>query len=163
MQKEFANMLVAIVGVLALFYRFGYSLLLLLSLLVSGVLAQVLKKLVFSESLRPKGWFGSEALVKTIDGEILHSFNSFPSGHTTTVFAMMFALTLIVQKKQLGYLLLLAAALVGYSRIYLGQHFFEDVFYGSLVGVFSTTMVWLFLSPRLNDKWAQKSLLNLKK
>jgi membrane-associated phospholipid phosphatase len=137
----------AFVGVLVLFYRFGYSLMLLLSLLVSGVIVQVLKKLVFSEALRPKGWFGSETLVQTIEGVTLHSFNSFPSGHTTTAFAMMFGLALIIQKKQFGYLLVLAAALVGYSRIYLGQHFFEDVFYGSLVGVFQPPWFGYFFNP----------------
>lgn len=152
----------AVVIVLVLFVHFGSAVYLLLTLATSGLIAQVLKKLVFSEALRPKGWFGSEELVQTALGVNLHSFNSFPSGHATTIFALMFALMLLTGHKSLGYLLLLVALLAGYSRIYLGQHFFEDVFFGSIIGVSCAAAIWLFIQPILKQKWANKSLLNFK-
>jgi len=148
--------------VLALFVRFGSAVYLLLTLMTAGLIAQVLKKLVFSEALRPKGWFGSEELVQTVVGVKLHSFNSFPSGHATTAFALMFALTLATRNKSLGYLFLMAAVLAGYSRMYLGQHFFEDIFFGSIIGVSCAAAVWLLIQPVLKQKWANKSLLNFK-
>lgn len=36
---------------------------------------------------------------------------------------------------------LLIAAKVGYSRIYLGQHFLENVIFGSVVGLVSSLIV----------------------
>jgi membrane-associated phospholipid phosphatase len=148
--------------VIALFKRFGAAVYLTLTLVASGLVAQALKKLVYSEALRPKGWFGSEEMVKTVLGVKLHSFNSFPSGHATSAFALMFALTLLARNKKWGYLFIIVAVLAGYSRIYLGQHFFDDVFFGSMIGVSCAIIVWLLAQPIFNQKWANKSLLNFK-
>lgn len=62
--------------------------------------------------------------------------NSFPSGHTTVAFAMMFALSYIFPKYRLC--LFLFAALIGISRIVLGVHFLSDVIFGAFIGVFIT-------------------------
>jgi membrane-associated phospholipid phosphatase len=41
------------------------------------------------------------------------------------------------------------AALVGYSRIYLGQHFMDDVLAGSVIGVVSAIVCELFLEKKI--------------
>lgn len=145
------------------FYRFGYASFLALCFALSGLLAQFLKKLVFPGALRPMGWFGSDEKIALMEGVDLHAFHSFPSGHTATAFSLLFAVALISPRKWLGVPLLLLAVFIGYSRVYIGQHFFEDVYFGSVVGVLCTLIVWLLFYSQWDKPWTQKSLLRLKK
>jgi membrane-associated phospholipid phosphatase len=89
------------------------------------------------------------------------SYHSFPSGHTVTAFSTAIIIAYWAKKKFWGFPLLLLAALVGYSRMYLSQHFFEDVTAGSTIGVV-VTVVWLWWVENRqflkSAKW-QKGLL----
>jgi undecaprenyl-diphosphatase len=60
-------------------------------------------------------------------------FASFPSGHTTTSFAAAIILSMILPRHKPWFLL--AAALVGISRIVLDVHYPSDVIAGALLGV----------------------------
>ncbi|MBS1933411.1 MAG: phosphatase PAP2 family protein, partial [Bacteroidetes bacterium] len=40
------------------------------------------------------------------------------------------------------------AVLVGYSRVYLGQHFVQDVFFGSIIGVVSALIVYITIDNK---------------
>jgi membrane-associated phospholipid phosphatase len=66
---------------------------------------------------------------------VLH-YNSFPSGHTTSAFALLVFLTVFVFPKnnKIVSLLFALALLVGISRLYLAAHFFKDIYLGSIVG-----------------------------
>jgi len=79
---------------------------------------------------------------------------SFPSGHTTMATAMAFALYFVLREKtaskRLQYLLCCLAlgwaAMIGWSRLYLGVHWFTDVIGGFGLGLFWVTMLrvlWL--------------------
>jgi membrane-associated phospholipid phosphatase len=59
--------------------------------------------------------------------------NSFPSGHTNTAFAA--ATLLALQFGGAFWWTFVMAALVGYSRIYLGVHFPSDVAAGGALGI----------------------------
>lgn len=76
---------------------------------------------------------------------LLHS--SFPSGHSQGAFSFFCFLSLLVPAKYRGYgfLFFLLALLVGYSRIYLAAHFFEDVYAGSILGTVLTTLIFSIL------------------
>jgi undecaprenyl-diphosphatase len=50
---------------------------------------------------------------------------SFPSGHATTAFAAAVALSLLVPRMRWWALAL--AALIAYSRVYLGVHYWSDI------------------------------------
>jgi membrane-associated phospholipid phosphatase len=66
---------------------------------------------------------------------VLH-YNSFPSGHTTSAFALLIFMTVFIfpkNNKVVG-LLFAMAIMVGISRIYLAAHFFKDIYLGSIVG-----------------------------
>jgi undecaprenyl-diphosphatase len=57
---------------------------------------------------------------------------SFPSGHATTAFAAAVALALLVPRWR--WWALAFAAVVAYSRVYLGVHYWSDIVAGALLG-----------------------------
>jgi undecaprenyl-diphosphatase len=65
---------------------------------------------------------------------------SFPSGHAATAFAAATVLTFFDKKRRFFYYLI--AFLIAYSRIYLGCHYFLDVFFGAIIG-FSLSQFFL--------------------
>jgi membrane-associated phospholipid phosphatase len=126
----------------------------LISYMLSGIFAQLGKKLL--NLPRPKAWF--EALGETVyevPGVEVHMKGSFPSGHTASVFAMAAVLVLMLPYRWYSWLLLGLACMVGYSRIYLSQHFPVDVWGGAMIGTFSGSVVWLVMqnSKYLNSKF----------
>ncbi|MGD1847183.1 MAG: phosphatase PAP2 family protein [Salibacteraceae bacterium] len=152
----------AVVVVLLGFYRFGFALLAGLSFGLSSLLAQLLKKLVFSDALRPKGYFDDLSVVHFVEGVSVHARNAFPSGHTTTAFSVFLVLAIFLNKPKAGVLLAVLAMLAGWSRIYLGQHFPEDVVAGASLGTLTTLLVFSTLNPETWGKWTRLSFRTLK-
>lgn len=70
-----------------------------------------------------------------------NDYNSFPSGHTTLVFAYSTVMANEVDNVfwKIGWYS--AAGLVGYARIYHNQHWFSDVLMGAAIGYFSGEFV----------------------
>ncbi len=60
-----------------------------------------------------------------------HDF-SFPSTHAVTAFTMTLIISYFDKKRRFFYYLI--AFLIAYSRIYLGCHYFLDVFIGAILG-----------------------------
>jgi membrane-associated phospholipid phosphatase len=105
------------------------------SFLLSGLIAQIIKHLISFP--RPKSVFGINEQHYFITG-IEYAFNnSFPSGHSATAFAAATVVVLTMKNKKWQLPILLLAILVGFSRIYLGQHFLLDVIVGALIGIIS--------------------------
>ena len=109
---------------------------------LSGIIAQVLKYFILEA--RPAVYLEKADYPNFIENVTLHNFHSFPSGHTASVFALAAVLSFAVKNKNYSVFFLLFAALVGYSRMYLGQHFMDDVFVGSLVGIISAIACELY-------------------
>ena len=72
-------------------------------------------------------------------------YNSFPSGHTIGAFGFFMLLSLYLPRKQkLWSVLFFVLALgCGISRLYLGQHYFKDIYVGSLIGVVVSTVLFI--------------------
>jgi membrane-associated phospholipid phosphatase len=116
----------------------------ILAFLLSALLAQILKNL-FSMP-RPKQFFAPGQYHYFIDGVTGIGFASFPSGHTTSIFALVTLLAIFTKNRNAKIGFLLAGVAVGYSRIYLGQHFLGDVLMGAGIGTFTAVLVhWLFV------------------
>lgn len=148
-----------IVAGVFLFVKFGYSYFLLLSQLAVTVVVQPIKHIL--NMPRPKVFFAEkfpDIVLHQVDGVNMHSMLSFPSGHTATVFAFMLALSLICKRTWASVFFLLIAVLVGYSRIYLSQHFAEDVFAGSIIGVVLTSLTYWFY-VRKHYKWQEMNII----
>ncbi|MBB45941.1 MAG: hypothetical protein CMM43_07510 [Rhodospirillaceae bacterium] len=104
--------------------------------LLSGVIHHIIKvvlgryrpRYLFSEN-----WYG----VNPLNFNIAH--NSFPSGHTQTIFAIAIGLTLLYPR--LGIFLVPLAVLVGISRVVLIAHYPSDVLFGAYLGMATAILV----------------------
>ncbi|MBK9148541.1 MAG: phosphatase PAP2 family protein [Flavobacteriales bacterium] len=101
---------------------------------LSALVAQALKHGPFSGFDRPSQFRDQLAGMPWVEGIDLHAHNSFPSGHTTAAFSMCFALAVIIARPKAAVLLVAVAALLGFARIYLSQHWLQDVSAGSAIG-----------------------------
>ncbi|GAB2837275.1 phosphatase PAP2 family protein [Ferruginibacter profundus] len=121
-----------IAAILFYYKRKQQGLALLYSFLISGLIVQVIKNLV--DAPRPRLFFEAGQYLNFIDGVSLANNSSFPSGHTATAFAIATVMILMMKDKSWQLLILIASILVGYSRIYLAQHFLLDVMIGAVIG-----------------------------
>ncbi len=134
-----------------------------------AVVIQILKHTV--KAPRPISAFEhvQDVTLPLVEGVKLHHSNSFPSGHASTFFIFTTCCALLLayyyaqsaqQNSRKTWLvnlsmvsLLLLAALGGYSRIYLSQHFLSDVCVGSIIG---------FVMPCLIFYLGRNKILKLK-
>lgn len=155
--------LIAILSVLLVFYRIRIAIFCMSTFLISGLLAQLLKRLVFSDIHRPGFIFKQMGVdLQQVLDVGLKSHHSFPSGHTTTAFAFFFSLSLMLafRSKAAQALLFLAAFLVGFSRIYLNLHFINDVLMGAILGVITTIPVYTYIM-HFKQTWLEESLQSI--
>ena len=149
-----------LVVIMLLAVRFRYALIVGLSNSISALITQLLKHTVFADVVRPKKFFEGIHDLYFVPGVDNYFYNSFPSGHATCAFSLYLALALLVKNKTWKLLFFILALLIGYSRIYLSQHFFEDVYAGSLIAVIITLITFYFIQK--SDKaWLDKSLITI--
>lgn len=132
-----------------LFYRFRAALLMLSAQIAAGLVTQIFKR-IFNEP-RPKRYFSEffpDVDLPQVIGVHMHSSHSFPSGHTASAFAFFFTLVLLTSNRALQFLYCMLAILVGYSRIYLSQHFANDVLVGAIIGVVMTIVSMYFIDKK---------------
>ena len=122
-----------------------------LSIVICLLLTHVLKRIVFPQQLRPISLETQHIVLHKIEGVYMNQLHSFPSGHTATAFATALMLAAVVRRRSWAVLLPLVAMLVGYSRVYLAQHFVSDVFGGMVIGI-STALLSLWLYALLEKK-----------
>lgn len=147
-----------IVFLMCIAVRFRYALIVAGSVLFSTLITQTLKHTIFADHLRPKKFFEGLHDLYFVPGVDNWDYNSFPSGHTTCAFALCFSLALITGNKNAKFLLFVAALLIGYSRIYLSQHFLEDVYLGSIIGTI-TAFAMFMLVLKSKKAWIDRSLI----
>jgi membrane-associated phospholipid phosphatase len=135
------------------FFDRKVALVFILTYLISSVLAQGLKHLIFSDSLRPAMVLDLTHM-HVVQGVEIRNYNSFPSGHTTSAFALFALISFYTSNRLLQILSLVPAVFVGFTRIYLLQHFFEDTLFGSLLGVIAAVVIYYSfykLKPQENE------------
>jgi membrane-associated phospholipid phosphatase len=138
----------AAIVVILFFAKRKYVIDSILCFTLPALVTQVLKRLVFSDHYRPSIRMKDVLELHYVPGVNMHSMHSFPSGHTTSAFAVFLFLALITSNKKLGLLYLIIAVFIGISRIYLLQHFYEDVLVGSLIGTVGTTLIFTFIQHK---------------
>lgn len=125
--------------------RLRYFIMFAINMIVMGTVVFWLKHCVFADHVRPALFFGYSQHLNFIAGRPILSRYSFPSGHTATAFATALMLSIFIRRTWASMLLLGLALMVGLSRIYLLEHFWVDVYFGSLLGVTVTLLVYIAL------------------
>jgi len=154
-----------IVAILFALISIRHSFVLIASFLTSGIIAQFMKRFVFREMPRPTKFFELEQIdyqLYLIPDVHQLAWRSFPSGHTAAAFAVIFGLALFTKSKLIQFACLILAIGVGYSRIYLSQHFLMDVVGGSAIGMVSAWLIWFWID-HYKKEWLDRSVLNLKR
>ena len=129
----------------------------------TGIASQALKRTVFSDVVRPSKYFEHVAQLHTVPGVSLYAYQSFPSGHSATVFTTCTVASFLwgSTRNQAGFWIL--AVLVAFSRVYLSEHFLQDACGGSLLGFligFGTSAAfrrWAGRTP--GEHWLHRSLM----
>ncbi len=154
------GLLFALIIIVLLFYSYRKALLGLIIFLSSALVAQVLKLTLFDDVMRPVAHFGKDVDMHFVEGVARHVKNSFPSGHSTSVFALALFLVLVFNMRKTGWLMAITAILVGYSRVYLAVHFPVDVYAGSFIGVVTALVIYTWLDAPFESKFGDKGFLN---
>jgi len=119
------------------------------SLVITAVITEGIKRTVNRD--RPFVTYPLEVFPNTIN----ETGKSMPSGHTAFAFTTATSLFTAYPKWYVGLPLYAWASSVGYSRLYLGQHYPSDVLLGAVVGTGSALASnWLY--KKLTHKKEQK-------
>ncbi len=148
-----AGHLLILILIASFFIRFQLSLLTVSVWVSHGIICSILKRVLFRHLDRPKQLIDNQ-LLHFIPNVDVHAHFSFPSGHTATIFCICFLLSLWIKNRIATVLLLIIALVVGYSRIYLLQHFLMDVAAGATIGVVCTYLFWIYFHKARLPHWA---------
>lgn len=143
----------------------NYAIQLIFLSIVLLVVSQFLKHLVFEDVNRPFLAFKNVgAYLRLVLSESkMHSHNSFPSGHTTTAFSLFLYMAFTLANNFYSKIFLFALALIaGLSRVYLSQHFIEDVVAGAMLGFMIAVLTyWVFNKKILQKEKYNKGLFTI--
>lgn len=134
--------------------------------IVSGLFTSFLKNYFYSDVNRPHfvfGYFVQHIKLKYIEGVEMVGQNSFPSGHSTSAFALFTCLALITENKLLKVIFFIIALMAAFSRTYLSQHWLVDVTFGSLIGTITAVIFYFIFINNSKLEKLNKPFLNFKK
>ncbi len=137
------GLFVVLVGIIWLFKNVRQGLILLIAYALAGGIVAILKNYVFDVA-RPHfvlDYFHKDIVVKYVKGVEVLALNSFPSGHSTAAFVLFTFLAFQTCANWLKALMGFMGILVAFSRVYLSQHWLNDIVAGSLIGLVITTIV----------------------
>lgn len=146
------------IAVILTFHSLRSSVFVMTAYLSTGLVVQILKRLVFADYDRPIKYFHDTVRLHLVDGVQLLNGHSFPSGHSASAFALFLSLAIIGRNRYLQVLCFILACTVAYSRVYLSQHFLVDICAGSMIGVIGTIALYPAFYTR-DMKWHHWSLL----
>lgn len=107
------------------------------ALLFSLLFTNIILKNLFA---RPRPWLDCAALIPLVTER---DPNSFPSGHTSAAFAFAFGSLRALPKRWMKAAVVVLAALMALSRLYVGVHYPSDVAAGFVVGDLAALCGWL--------------------
>ncbi|MDQ3276876.1 MAG: phosphatase PAP2 family protein [Bacteroidota bacterium] len=132
-------------------YRRDFFIAVVTALIICTLITHLGKRVIFADEPRPLRLLKDAArAVPLMTGRDAYS-NSFPSGHTSTAFTFSLLLAFLVRRKFAIFFFPVIAFLVGYSRVYLAQHFVTDVLAGTIIGILSS-----YLAILLYDRYRKK-------
>ena len=140
-----------LVFIALLFIRIKTALIALISFGLTAGIVQLLKHTFFDTMKRPYYFLQSDANFRIIENFTYHTSNSFPSGHAASIFAICTVIAYRYKSKpSIQLILVTLAVLVALTRVYLCQHFLQDIIAGSLIGTLISYYTSVFLESKLN-------------
>jgi len=161
------GVLLALLLLSLLFYNYSSTILATFSIAFQAIFVSIFKRWLFKGLERPLAFFGDGVDLDFVDGVNVHSYNTFPSGHTATGFALFALLFIVISNRGIIFSIILfsAAFFVGVSRVYLLQHFIIDVYVGALIGILSVVLGLYLMDRIFNEnqliRFSQLSLRNI--
>ncbi len=131
---------------IGLFFNVKKSIYLLITYISASLISTIIKNYIYLDTCRPSfafQYFVREPL-QLISGVEMNTFHSFPSGHSTTAFAVFMCFLFMSQKIKYKFCWFILALLAAFSRTYLSQHWLVDIYFGSLIG-FSFSVCFYFI------------------
>ena len=145
----------------ALFYKRSWKIALLAfgCAILTFVLTDQIGLLIKNLAERPRPGFDPmlEGLGRFIDGKGGHF--SFVSNHASNVFGFALFTLLFFKNRIYTIAILLWAATISYSRVYLGKHFPLDILCGTILGVLCGILIYKLFTCLIN-KFRQLLTLN---
>lgn len=148
------------------FYRKKYIVAVIAGILISTLLTQFLKRVVFPEDLRPITFLTETFPVHVVEGVSMKRMYSFPSGHAAAAFTMALILAHMINTRSASVFFPALAMLAGYSRVYLAQHFLTDVLFGMCIGIVSallSLLIFKSFAKAIREKGATSSEIQQEK
>ncbi len=139
---------VVIVLLVSIFINRYFAFIASITGIVVSLFTQLLKRLVFSDFMRPVVMLGRDH--HFVEGVQIHTDHSFPSGHTSAAFFLFFLIALQLRKPIAQIICVMTATLVAISRMYLFQHYLVDVVVGSLIGISVSILIKYLLENHFN-------------
>lgn len=150
------GLIFAILMLIFVLFDYYKTLIIGLTVILQTFLVQTLKRIVFNDQLRPKAFLENFSELHIIPGIDIVEKYAFPSGHSATAFAVAVLLSLFIKNRSWSLLFILTAIFAAVSRVYLLQHFFIDIYFGSMIGFLSAYLVYAFMdktSLQENQSW----------
>jgi undecaprenyl-diphosphatase len=157
---EWIPLYIILLGLIIWKYRMKSILVILMIPILITAADQISVKLfkeVF-ERLRPCHNSDIQHLVHTVNNKCGGKFG-FVSSHAANSFALAGYLALIFRNKWFSMFILFWAALVSYSRVYLGVHYPGDILGGAVLGLIIAGLVYM-LFAFLEIKFFNKGINN---
>ena len=107
------------------------------SIIVSGLLLNIVKIMI--GRLRP-AYFLADSTYGFQPFNFAFGMNTFPSGHSQTIWALMISLSLLYPRFTIPFVTF--AALVAGSRVLVSAHYLSDVLMGSYLGTVLTLYIY---------------------
>ena len=155
---------ILIPALILLLFSLRHSLYLISVYLSAGLVTQLLKRIFFEGMARPSKLLeGTDLYI--VKGVNMLTGRSFPSGHATSAFGLFLCLALITRNNTLKVICLVMACLVAFSRVYLSQHFLNDVVAGSIIGSAGAVSFYLvyYKDERRWHEWSIKKAFSHEK
>lgn len=126
------------------------------AVILTGLFVQLLKNLAFSDWERPVKALADIAEVFVVSDQTPR-YKSFPSGHSITAMTGLFFAAQFVSGRRDYWQIALAlgAVFIGWSRAYVGAHFFGDVYASWWLGLILSPLVYWAFYSRIERLWGR--------
>ncbi len=157
--------IIIFVLILSFFHEKRMFLSAVIALAICGITIIVCKHFIFNDFKRPFFWISQQetVVIHYVKGIKLHSNGSFPSGHTVSAFCSLSLVAFMTHSRLFKIFLFILAVAMGYSRVYVLQHYLMDVYAGALIGFSIAFLTTLLIHKNLLTPNWQNSFSKSKK